>query len=274
MKMEECEEKLHYHTIHQEKRKCGHRNGFIYCFEITSISTHSFSEGDQVIVSGCNGEWGLFYGNIDSIQSHSEGMVVIVSSMTQIVIPGIPSPVGHLFRIDRYRSVDLSLVAVHNLVQFVAHRESDTESSQPLETLFSQRGADVDTNNIVMSWPSLRRIREIVIDGDDPQIGTHYQSVWDWMNEKQKLSQQSLLTAVYSLLLQCNPDQQKAIVLALNSKDLAIVQGLPGTGKTLVIMVLCLMFVVEGKRVLISSHTHSAIDNVLMKLIPYSERRM
>ena len=108
MKMEECEEKLHYHTIHQEKRKCGHRNGFIYCFEITSISTHSFSEGDQVIVSGCNGEWGLFYGNIDSIQSHSEGMVVIVSSMTQIVIPGIPSPVSHLFRIYRYRSVDLS----------------------------------------------------------------------------------------------------------------------------------------------------------------------
>ena len=273
VKMEKCEEKDHIHTIKDIRIKCIHNSGFVYCFETTSlISVHSFCEGDQVIVSGCDGQWGLIYGNIDSINSLPDTVMVILSAVTRLAILESSSPIGHVFRIDRYRSVDLSLVAVHNLVQFVAHRQSDTESSQPLETLFSQRGADVDTNITVMNWPLLRRLREIVIDGDSPHIHSHYRNVWEWMNEKQGLSQQSLLSVLCTLLLQCNSDQQKAIVLALNSEDLAIIQGLPGAGKTLVIVVLCLMFVVEGKRVLISSHTHSAIDNVLMKLIPYRER--
>ena len=89
------------------------------------------------------------------------------------------------------------------------------------------------------------------------------------LHQEQKLS---LLLEIQKLLQQCNSDQLNAIRLALNSQDLAIIQGLPGTGKTLVIVVITMMFVLEGKRVLISSHTHNAIDNVLMKLAPFGRQ--
>ena len=54
-------------------------------------------------------------------------------------------------------------------------------------------------------------------------------------------------------------------VVAAN--DYTIIQGLPGTGKTFTIAFLIQLLVGMGKRVLITSYTHSAVDNVVMKLL-------
>ncbi len=52
----------------------------------------------------------------------------------------------------------------------------------------------------------------------------------------------------------------------LTAKDYALILGMPGTGKTTTITGLVQMLVAQGKDVLIASYTHSAVDNILLKL--------
>ncbi len=50
------------------------------------------------------------------------------------------------------------------------------------------------------------------------------------------------------------------------SNEYALIQGLPGTGKTSTTTFLTRLLVARGKRVLLTSYTHSAVDNLLLKL--------
>ena len=63
-----------------------------------------------------------------------------------------------------------------------------------------------------------------------------------------------------------NPDQITAFKLCTNAKDYAMILGMPGTGKTTLIALLVRAFLNQGKRVLLSSFTNSAVDNMLLKL--------
>lgn len=51
------------------------------------------------------------------------------------------------------------------------------------------------------------------------------------------------------------------------ANDYALIQGLPGTGKTSTIAFVARLFAAHGKKVLITSYTHAAVDNVLLKLM-------
>lgn len=64
-----------------------------------------------------------------------------------------------------------------------------------------------------------------------------------------------------------NPDQKKAMAVVLRAKDYALVQGLPGTGKTFTIVQIIKDLVKRGKSVLLTAYTHTAVDNVLAKLL-------
>jgi DNA replication ATP-dependent helicase Dna2 len=60
-----------------------------------------------------------------------------------------------------------------------------------------------------------------------------------------------------------NESQNKAIQRALGCSDFCIIQGPPGTGKTFTIAKLTAALVAEGKKVFITSPTHTAINNCL-----------
>jgi len=64
-----------------------------------------------------------------------------------------------------------------------------------------------------------------------------------------------------------NDDQREAVTKVITAKDYSLIQGLPGTGKTSTIAFVARLLVAHGKRVLITSYTHAAVDNVLLKLI-------
>lgn len=68
---------------------------------------------------------------------------------------------------------------------------------------------------------------------------------------------------------QLNPDQQRAVALVLAAKDYALIVGLPGTGKTTTVAYLVWVLSLMGKSVLLTAHTHTAVDNILLKLIAY-----
>lgn len=51
------------------------------------------------------------------------------------------------------------------------------------------------------------------------------------------------------------------------AKDYALIQGLPGTGKTSTIAFVVRLLAAHGKRILITSYTHAAVDNLMLKLM-------
>ena len=81
-----------------------------------------------------------------------------------------------------------------------------------------------------------------------PPIVTEYSEI-DWKN-------QSL-----------NSDQQIAVRKAMLCPDVCLIQGPPGTGKTTVISEIVYQTVCRGKRVLIASQTHAAVDNAMERLV-------
>ena len=52
----------------------------------------------------------------------------------------------------------------------------------------------------------------------------------------------------------------------LRSEDYTLILGMPGTGKTTTISSLVRLLVTLGRTVLLTSYTHSAVDNILLKL--------
>ncbi|KAJ5935398.1 hypothetical protein N7466_004945 [Penicillium verhagenii] len=63
-----------------------------------------------------------------------------------------------------------------------------------------------------------------------------------------------------------NVDQKQAIEKVMSAKDYALILGMPGTGKTTTIAHLIRALVAQGKSVLLTSYTHTAVDNILLKI--------
>lgn len=63
-----------------------------------------------------------------------------------------------------------------------------------------------------------------------------------------------------------NVDQRAAIEKVMSAKDYALVLGMPGTGKTTTIAHIIRALTAQGKSVLLTSYTHTAVDNILLKI--------
>lgn len=63
-----------------------------------------------------------------------------------------------------------------------------------------------------------------------------------------------------------NDKQAEAVSWAHGAQHVACIQGPPGTGKTRVLSLIARMAVERGERILMTSHTHMAINNALNKI--------
>ncbi|EPS58507.1 hypothetical protein M569_16307, partial [Genlisea aurea] len=63
-----------------------------------------------------------------------------------------------------------------------------------------------------------------------------------------------------------NVDQRQAILKILTAKNYALILGMPGTGKTSMLVYAVKALLMRGSSILLTSHTNSAVDNLLIKL--------
>lgn len=282
LSVETCSQK---HTCHQHNYRgiiveCDHTQGSRLCFQVIGDVKDSvqrnFVEGDSVIISGMNGLWGILYATIDSILlTKKDGEVLIVlTAASESIETNHLLTLNTSYRIDKYQSFEMTTFLISNLVTFVSHKQAETSVLSLSNTFFSQRGLTQNANNTSMIFPSIYRLREILINGDLPRVDSIFSSinqVMEFVRSTMISSPQNLnlFESVTELLKKCNEDQLRAILLCFNSQDLCVIQGMPGTGKTQVISILILLLVLMNKRVLISSHTHTAIDNILLRLLPF-----
>jgi hypothetical protein len=61
--------------------------------------------------------------------------------------------------------------------------------------------------------------------------------------------------------------QEMAVNLALGPTEVALIEGPPGTGKTTALEEIVRQYVKQGKKVLVVSHDHKAVNNAIEKLI-------
>ncbi|KAL9053487.1 MAG: hypothetical protein Q9162_004725 [Coniocarpon cinnabarinum] len=95
------------------------------------------------------------------------------------------------------------------------------------------------------------KLRSLIVDKVAPAFRTH-STAYD-------ISGPASQTSI-------NTDQRRAIEKILSAEDYALVLGMPGTGKTTTIAHIIRALVAKGKSVLLTSYTHSAVDNILLKL--------
>jgi hypothetical protein len=69
-----------------------------------------------------------------------------------------------------------------------------------------------------------------------------------------------------------NPSQVEAVSFALAARDLAVIHGPPGTGKTTTVVELVRQAVRAGQRVLVCAPSNLAVDNLLERLLAAGER--
>jgi DNA replication ATP-dependent helicase Dna2 len=86
-------------------------------------------------------------------------------------------------------------------------------------------------------------------------------------DEPPKFASSSSLPALQpSQLGQMNDDQQAAVSKVLAAQDYALILGMPGTGKTTTIAHVIRALLAEKKTILLTSFTHTAVDNILLKI--------
>ena len=73
--------------------------------------------------------------------------------------------------------------------------------------------------------------------------------------------------ADYAESQELNDKQCEAVGVGVASKYVACIQGPPGTGKTKVISIIARLLAEKGQSVLMTSHTHMAINNALNKIV-------
>lgn len=70
----------------------------------------------------------------------------------------------------------------------------------------------------------------------------------------------------YNISSKLNENQKIAVLKSLQSEKFYIIQGPPGTGKTHTIIEIIEKLYEENKKILITTHTHVALDNILERL--------
>uniref|UniRef100_A0A8B9SDU7 DNA replication ATP-dependent helicase/nuclease DNA2 n=1 Tax=Apteryx owenii TaxID=8824 RepID=A0A8B9SDU7_APTOW len=136
-----------------------------------------------------------------------------------------------------------------NTVFRLDHEEGDFGISVPLENL----------SKLMEDSPVSEKLRNLIIDFHKPQFIQHLSSV---------LPPEAKET-VANILKGLNKPQKQAMKQVLLSKDYTLIVGMPGTGKTTTICALVRILSACGFSVLLTSFTHTAVDNILLKLAKF-----
>ncbi|CAN8062186.1 unnamed protein product [Agarophyton chilense] len=209
------------------------------------LTKAGLAKGDYVVISAEHVSSDKFGFSRQKLSSHTwqcgltQGFIVHLDTSTVSVTVGrsLSAWVSHqglalskvLWRIDRE---DIS--------------SSHNTPKRTIENLFC------DKDNAITS-----RLRELIVDGREPIFLSREEA-----ERKSGLASSELMHAL-------NADQKAAVEMSLRANDYLLILGMPGTGKTTTLATIVLAHASQGKSVLLCSHTNTAVDNLLTKLMEH-----
>ena len=221
----------------------------------TRVSTFSFAEsqltvGEPIVISDEKGHFALANGYVTSVRKHK--IQVAVDRRL------------HNAR-ARMKNFDANRNQAFSGIMEVPNEDGLQMNSTPAvldEPVVYRLDKDEFSNGMAMVRNNLIRfmekdvfgvqaLRRLIVEGAPPT----FRPVQNGFSLGETASQASL-----------NIDQRAAIEKVMSAKDYALVLGMPGTGKTTTIAHIIRALVAQGKTVLLTSYTHTAVDNILLKL--------
>ncbi|KAF7191210.1 DNA replication ATP-dependent helicase/nuclease DNA2 [Pseudocercospora fuligena] len=208
----------------------------------------SFTEGSQltvgepVVVSSEEGQWALANGYVTKV------------SRSQITV-AVDRKLGDA----RTREADFddkTNQAFRGMNKAREHRDDGQQDMRyRLDKDEFSNGLAMVRNNLVRlmsAHPIHEKLREQIIFGMKPTFAPTPPCQQD--------------TARPTQLGTMNEDQQHAVERVLAAEDYALILGMPGTGKTTTIAHIIRALLAEHKSILLTSFTHTAVDNILLKI--------
>ncbi|XP_030021961.1 DNA replication ATP-dependent helicase/nuclease DNA2 isoform X2 [Manduca sexta] len=144
---------------------------------------------------------------------------------------------------------------VHILLERDLSRRLNKNTAYHIDTYESYATVVANLTNLgvlIEDSDRAERLRRLIIDKASPEFDQKLPREVGRLGSK--------------LMRTLNIEQQRAVFKILAARDYALLKGLPGTGKTQTISVLIQMMVALKQRVLVTAHTHSAVDTVLSRL--------
>ncbi|KAM7223995.1 hypothetical protein V8F06_000468 [Rhypophila decipiens] len=201
--------------------------------------------GEAIVISDEQGHFALALGYVTAVQKHRIGVAVDRRlHNARIRQPG-------------FNEVDNQVFA--SIMATGPEEPKTNEAEEPViryrldKDEFSNGMATVRSNLVQImtnSSPGAIKARRLVVDLEPPKA-------------KQKATQYHVNVHGRDSL---NSDQIAAVEKVMSAEDYALVLGMPGTGKTTTIAHIIRALIGQGKSVLLTSYTHTAVDNILLKL--------
>lgn len=213
----------------------------------------------------------------------ARGKIVSVerSLLTVDIMQSIPSTVksgrtaigkNFTWRLDKDIILSALNRAKDNLVKlFVGEAPETTSNGTAIDDRPGVLVTQAITPSDSVSTMGDSRRRNLIVHLSRPRFKSS--AVVDLIQQRTARDVSGLLKPQASILIdefqQLNIDQQRAVQKVLNSLDYALILGMPGTGKTSTIAFAVRLLIFMGFSVLVTSYTHSAVDNMLMKLLQF-----
>lgn len=206
----------------------------------------NISLGDPIVVSSMHGHINLAMGFVSSL------------STTEIVL-SLNEPLRNPPQIAGSTFDSLNNQTFNSFIRF----KNDVNSYYSLMNIQYRidkdemsSGMGMLRNNLVMlaaksnnEYTRAERLRELIIDLKKP----NYQTAVPCLPPTPNM----------------NPDQRKALKRVIQAEDYSLILGMPGTGKTTTTAEIINYLVGQNKSVLVAAYTHTALDNVLIKVREY-----
>ncbi|KAK5116011.1 hypothetical protein LTR62_000467 [Meristemomyces frigidus] len=229
----------------------GKINRYAYVFRKATKTTGatSFAEGTQlnagepIVVSSESGQWALANGYVVSATKHD--ITVAVDRKlgdARERMAGFDGDKNQAYR--GIMTVGTDATPSLETEQAIRYRVDKDEFSNGLALVRS------NLITLMSSHPNHAKLRQQIIHHIPPSFSCVPQ----------------LPPLPQSQLGEMNEDQHLAVTKVLSAQDYALILGMPGTGKTTTIAHLIRALLAEGKTILLTSFTHTAVDNILVKI--------
>jgi DNA replication ATP-dependent helicase Dna2 len=212
-----------------------------------SFAESQLTIGEPVVVSDEQGHFALANGYVTSVKKRRITVAVdrrLHNSRTKL--PGFDAQNKQTF---------VGIMEVEKEGEPIPEYEADEEPVlYRLDKDEFSNGMAAARNNLIQimddSVYKARDLRELIVDSRAPAF--------------RPVSGEATLPTASQVSM--NSDQKAAISKVMSAKDYALVLGMPGTGKTTTIAHIIRTLVAKGKSVLLTSYTHTAVDNILLKI--------
>ena len=208
-----------------------------------SFTESQITIGEPIVISDEQGHYALANGYVSSVRSNR--ITVLVDRKLQDI---------------RTRSKDFDAINNQSFAG-IMQVSKDTASQESGEPMLYRLDKDEFSNGMAT-------VRNNIIRLMDPDaFGSH--SLRQLLIELKAPSFENLKSSgdpTFGSQAILNIDQQNAVSKVMAAKDYALVLGMPGTGKTTTIAHIIRALVAKGKSVLLTSYTHTAVDNILLKI--------